>query len=410
MQSCFSGTSRRDLLKAFVAWTITVPASSPVPAASSFIEKKITPKPAFASYVPGTARRLSQVTGDVDPTDLPHCNRTSTWGVTGTDMGCPVEFKGRLYLLFGDIPTTSPVDLDPICYTTDKSVTSGNLHLSCVTRTSGEFSAFRVDGKTLGTNETATGASSFNDKLYAFVVRGNSRPCSTLVSTTNPEVSTDFTAQYDISGPEGKFWQIAPCVVRNADVPGLPCMQGEGLLMWGQSGRAVYLAWMPLLPGLHPPRGMRFYGKDGLWLADQSMAIPIFATNGTTQISVTWLAGPRKWICLYTRASIKQPDESIVARIGENPWTWSDEIVIFNPDREEAWGKYLHKPGGDSLDSLEPPRAASLPGYAYSPFLLSRYTTWNAAKHHIALTYLMATFVPYQVMLMQATLQLSEAA
>ena len=102
----------------------------------------------------------------------------------------------------------------------------------------------------------------------------------------------------------------------------------------------------------------------------------------------------------------RDPDESIVARIGENPWTWSEEIIIFNPDREMAWGKYMHKCGEDSLNTLDPPRAPTLPGYAYSPFLLNRYTGWNASTRHLTLTYLMATFVPYQVMLMQATLHL----
>ena len=263
-------------------------------------------------------------------------------------MGCPVEFKDRLYFLFGDVPTTNPIDLDPICYTTDRSISSGELTLSCINQTSGQFSPLTVDGKTLGTNETVTGAFIYNDRLYAFVVRGNSQPYSTLVSTADPAVSTNFTAHYEISSPEGRFWQVAPWVIQNARVPGLPAASGDGLLMWGQSGRSVYLAWMPLEQGVHPPKGIRFFGMNGSWVMDQSMAVPVFSTNGVTQLSVTWLAGPRKWICLYTRASVQVPHESIVARVGENPWTWSDEIILFNPDRESAWGKYMHKPGEDS--------------------------------------------------------------
>ena len=96
-----------------------------------------------------------------------------------------------------------------------------------------------------------------------------------------------------------------------------------------------------------------------------------------------------------------------MARVGVNPWTWSDELVLFNPNLEEGWGSYMHKRGEDTLKALSLPRNPSLPGYAYAPFLLERFTIWNASTRHLLLTYLMATFVPYQVMLIQATLQLS---
>ena len=411
IKSCPPGATRRSLLKGGIAWTIEANIPATGVAGSLFVHDQKMSAKVRASYVPGSARRLSQVTGDTDSTDLPHANDTSRWGVSGTDMGCPVEFKGRLYLLFGDVPTTTPVDLDPICYTTERSMASGNLRIACILKDSGQFSPLTVDGRTLGTNETATGAFSYNDRLYAFVVRGNSKPYSTLVSTADPAVSTAFTAHYDISDPHGRFWQIAPWVVQNSRVPGLPSASGDGLLMWGQSGRAIYLAWMPLVPGEEPPSktGLRYYSSTGSWTADQSMAGPVVETAGVTQLSVTWLAGPRKWICLYTRASIAVPEESIVARIGENPWTWSDEIIIFNPDREKAWGRYMHKRGQDSLNTLYPPRDAKLPGYAYSPFLLNRYTTWNSRTQRLVLTYLMATFVPYQVMLMQSTLQMDSS-
>ncbi len=410
MEARFTKATRRDLLKAAAAWMKAATAwalAGRTPLAILAESPRRPPRSlTTAEYVSGTARRLSQVTGDADPAGLPHRNDTSSWGLTGTDMGCPVEFKDRLYFLFGDVPTTSPVDLDPICYTTERSIQSGGFDLVCITQPSGQFRPLTVDGYTLGTNETATGAFTYNDILYAFVVRGNSKPYSTFVSTADPQVSTDFTAHYDISDVHGRFWQIAPWVIHNATVPGLPSVSGEGLLMWGQSGRSVYLAWMPLVRGVHPPTGIRFYGSGGQWIKDQLGAVPVFATAGITQLSVTWLAGPRKWICLYTRASIAAPNESIVARVGENPWTWSEEIIIFNPDREMAWGKYMHKRGEDSLNTLAPPRKAALPGYAYSPFLLNRYTTWHASTHQLELVYLMATFVPYQVMLMQATLQL----
>ena len=400
--NCFAGGSRRTLLKTGLP---LLAAASVRGVAAAFPQQ--TPTAPSATYVPGTAKRLSQLTGDADPAGLPHPNHTARWGISGTDMGCPVEFRGKLFLLFGDVPTTVPVDLDPVCYTTDKRLQHDNLRIRCVTGSAGQFRPLTVDGRTMGTNETVTGAFAYGDRLYAFVVRGNSKPYSTLVSNADPLKNTDFASLCDISDVHGKFWQIAPCVIRNADWPGLPSAQGDGLLLWGQSGASVYLAWMPLPVQANPKARLRYYAANGVWTEDQTSAAPVFNTEGVTQISVTWLPEPGKWICLYTTASVPAPSGSIVVRVATTPWSWSEEIPIFDPSREDAWGKYMHRIGKDALDHVAPPRDPTLPGYAYSPFLLSRYTTWSAVSRQLRLTYLMATFVPYQVMLMQATLRLA---
>lgn len=406
-----SAIDRRDVIKIGAAWAAS--ACLPYPALASawsgklatFVSQQDGLRKPVATYIPSSAKRLCQLTGDYDPTGLPHLNDTLKWAISGTDMGCPVEFKDRLYFLFGDVPTTNPVDLDPVCYTLDGKISRDNIRLRCVTGTQGRFNPMTVDGSTMSTNETATGAFVHENRLYAFIVRGNSKPYSTLVSTGDPETSVNFTAHYDISDVHGKFWQIAPYVTRNAKWPGLPSHSGNGLLMWGQSGDSVYLAWVQLARGVPPLTAIRYYTADGTWSPDQAMAAPIFSTDNVTQISVAWLQGPRKWLFLYTKASVERPHESIVARLGADPWTWSDEITLFNPDRENAWGKYMHQPGHDELYKLSPPRSPLLHGYPYSPFLLNRYTTWDSSSRRIQVVYMMATFVPYQVMLMQATLQ-----
>jgi hypothetical protein len=164
---------------------------------------------------------------------------------------------------------------------------------------------------------------------------------------------------------------------------------------------------MPLTPGVNPPpaSGIRYYAGNGTWSANQADGVVIFSNLTISQISVTWLAGPQKWLFLYTNADTNLPHESIVARIGTTPWDWSDEIPLFNPDREGAWGKYMHMPGADNLYTLPPGASDSLTGYAYSPFCLNRYTSWNATTKVLTIYYLMATFVPYQVMLMTSQIQ-----
>ena len=41
-------------------------------------------------------------------------------------------------------------------------------------------------------------------------------------------------------------------MVRNEQVAGLPAQEGDGLVMIGQAGQGVHLAWMPLEPGRPP--------------------------------------------------------------------------------------------------------------------------------------------------------------
>ncbi len=376
--------------------------------------------PQAAVWVPQTTSRICQMTGNYDPAGLPHINNTDAWAVVGTDMGCPVEFNGNLYFFFGDVPLSSGDtninNADPICYTTATSMGANGVPLSCITQSNGVFQPYRLaspggPGGTgaIGGNQTPTGAFTYNGLLYVFCVwagpNNSGGPYGTLTSSSDP--SQEFNVCYNISDGSGYFWQIAPWVIQNSAWPGLPSSSGDGLLMWGVYFTTVYLAWMPLQPGVNPPTGIQFYTGNGTWSTTQSQAVPVCSTIGITQISVTYLTGPQKWLMMYTRASTSLPHESVVCRIGTNPWTWSDEIALFNPDREGAWGQYMHLPGSDTLYQ-DPPvldSSGNTPGYAYSPYLLNRYTAWNPTTKVATIYYLMATGIPYQVQLMTSQLQ-----
>ena len=112
---------------------------------------------------------------------------------------------------------------------------------------------------------------------------------------------------------------------------------------------------------------------------------------------------------LYTRASLAHPHESVVCRAAKTPWEWSEEITIFNPDREGAFTKYMHEPGEDDLNLLPPERPSADSGWAYAPFLLNRYTRWDAQCRKATIYYLMSTNSPYQVMLMCSQLHFADA-
>ena len=359
-------------------------------------------------YVPASTRRLCQLTGNKDS---PGFNDTGKWGIVGTDMGIPVEHKGRLYLFFGDVPAVAggshPHDADPIVYTTDADPEPDGFRVEPVLRggPGTSFRPFSVKGRGhLGTNETPTGGFAYNGRFYVFVITGNRRPVSYL--TSSPDPARDFDLHDQISGTDGKFWQIAPHVIENAKCPGLPAAAGDGLLLWGQSRSHVYLAWMPLQRKVHPPTGLRYYAGPGpAWSDDQQKAAPLFSTRGITQLSVGRIDGARRWVLLYTRASLRAPHEGVVCRSAATLWDWSGEVALFDPVRDGAFTEYMHQPGRDDLHLLPPRRPPSHPGWAYAPFLLDRYTRWDERRGIATLYYLMSTNSPYQVMLMRSGLR-----
>ena len=362
------------------------------------------------------------MTGGGDPEGLPHVNDTTQWGVAGTDLGVPVEHRGRLYIFFGDVPEFD--DADPIVYTTDPDPEPHGFRMIPI-RQGGPGTSFRpltVPGLTktgyLGTNETATGAFSYDGRLYVFVITGNDEPVSSLVSSPDP--ARDFDLHFRVSDSNGKFWQISPRVVENADCPGLP--SDTGVLLWGQAGCGVYLAWMGLEPSRGPSEDLKYYAGPGTpWSGRESDAVALFSVPNITQLSVAWLPGAGRWLMLYSRAFPDSPRESVVCRAAKMPWDWSEEATIFDPEREGAFARYMHEPGRDGrLDSRRGGFGWALlqglverlvggqktgAGWAYAPFLLNRYTRWDPRERIATIYYLMSTSVPYQVMLMRSQIR-----
>jgi hypothetical protein len=87
-------------------------------------------------------------------------------------------------------------------------------------------------GETLN-SETPTGAFSFDGQIYVFVWIAGRPERSTgsyLVSKADPSKPGNYTEEFQFSNfhtAHKGFWQIAPCVVNNADIPGLPSQTGK---------------------------------------------------------------------------------------------------------------------------------------------------------------------------------------
>jgi hypothetical protein len=393
--------------------------------------------------------RIGQLTGTVDPGNLPIMNHAGSgeWqgaGVSGTDLGASTEHDGKLFIFFGDTvpgnPNGSPAwDTDLVAWTSDIALRPGGFTLHPV-KEGRFFDPFRVDSiGTLPNSLTPTGAFSYGSRVYVFglwvnpldPVPPNAKgppPTTFLASKFNPsQPGPYFSDSSNFS--KAKFWQVAPVVVKNADHPGLPESEGNGLLLFGGgAGNVVSLAWMRIDRERGPiVSSIRYFtgNPDQPWTQAESDAAAALSHESEakglmhlpphyTSVSATWLAEIKQWVLLYSRAykdaktpELNNPAGPVVARFGATPWSWGDEVQIFNTCRDRAYGNFMHWGGIDDIDKRVPPNIfGDQPGWAYGAFLMNRFTHWDGAARRLSLAYLISTSNPYQVQVMNTELSL----
>ncbi len=394
--------------------------------------------------------RITQLTGGYDPEGKPFLNNTVPWGVAGVDLGANTEHNGRLYFFFGDVVPTRrgswpPYDSDLIAYTQDSSAEPAGFRLTPVSR-GGAFYPFTVripggpsTGIQLLQNDTPTGAFSYGGKVYVFFAwheRSKAdRPFHSSVATS-PDPSRPEPFDW-IAHLSPKFSQVAPWVINNSQVAGLPSTNGDGLILFGQGATpdghgGVFLGWVPLQPGFGPELTRIHYFAQAAepahrWATNEANVTPLFKTRWPwSSLSVGRNAETGQWILLYQRtARPEAPEEAIVARIARTPQDFLDpteagEIPIFTPGRDGAYRMvdgdgtvlnrgYMHRERSqvaDGLDRLLPIIGGN--GFAYGAYLLNRYTRWDAATRTLTLYYLMSTGMPYQVQLMRSRIKFAD--
>jgi hypothetical protein len=400
-----------------------------------FAEAPVTP---HWTYVAESAFRLCQLTQDWDPTGRPHGQPTTPIGITGTDLGIPVEHRGRLYLFFGDSREApgNESDGDPIGWLTtvdpdDLEDAAPEIHW--ITNEEGQFRRLVVNGlPPLGNFEVPTGGFSYDGRLFIFVgivkAENPSRmTVSFLVSGDNPRnnfqrimpISSTIGGMTLVKQPDGSAtlesfpfgrWMlhISPTVVRNADWPGLPTSSGDGLLMFGSSiyrgdpagDRTaaeqflsnVYLAWAPLTPGANQaapipyPSEWKFVtgftsNREPIWGTLHAGDIPVPILPGEAggprllgEISATWYPLLRRWVLA---GSVQAPIN--VAQNPWGPWTKSDTICDpTRPDRDAG----NSKPNGRWTDT----------GVTYAPYLVQRWFKWDRSTRTATFYYTLSVF------------------
>jgi hypothetical protein len=428
------------------------------PTTSGLGAKALAPRVPKWGYVPNSAHRLCQLTQDTDPTGLPHPVATTPIGITGTDLGISVEHAGRMYLFFGDAREAPGIatNADPIAWLTmsdpDELETTAP-DLGWVLGGDGKFRRLTLlYGPELGNFDVPTGAFSYDGRIHVFVaMKASDDPPMTqsrLVVADDP--ADDFatvlyisstvggqTLTFDPDGTPhpmpfpGNRWMlhISPTVVRNADWPGLPSSNGDGLLMFGSSvyrGGAtsdltpteqtlgnVYLAWAPLVPGMVPPNApippasdwQFFIGLDTsdnpIWgtLAGGATPVPIlpsdsFGPRMLGEISVVWYPALRRWI--LAGGTLAAPIN--LAHLPWGPWTTSDVICdAGRPDRDAGNLKADgHWAGAGEI--------------TYAPYLIARWSKWDRSVRRTTAYFTLSVYdepndqVRYQPQLMRSTI------
>jgi hypothetical protein len=376
-------------------------------------------------YVPGSTQKICQLTGEYDRERQQFTgNRTeSRAGLVGTDLGASFEHNGRICFLFGDtVPTglnnrNRPIAGDSIAYTEDTDPEQC-LHLQFITASDGDYLSPRVPGISLAGFEVPTGGFSANGKAYVFFTTDHSNQVvmgRSILARLDDESQNRFTHLYDVSrlSSGGKFINVAPVIVNNAEIPGLPDNQGQGVLLWGSGvyrQSHSYLAYLPLST-VEDRRTLRYFAgmeADSLqpiWSAKESDAVPLFIQPCIGELSVTWNPFLRKWLMLYNCDAPR----GINFRVADQPWgPWSPANVLFDPWLDGGYCHFMHvnwdfRECDSVYDSAFGHSREREWGGEYGPYAISPYTRGDAT--HSTIYFVMSTWNPYNTVLMKSSLR-----
>jgi hypothetical protein len=390
--------------------------------------------PGVVEYVPGSARKVCQLTGDEDrdmdlrlPDGTPPMtsNRTrSRYGVWGADLGYPVEHGGGLYLLFGDteglqgdalspvVETEVPtVFLDSIAYTTDADP-DDCLALDFIADPGAPSPVYlppQVDPRSYPSGVTPVGhgggrvpASGFsaNGNFYVIFARFLSGPeqrsVLARISTGDLDAGRLDAFQYvheisrrDPADPstfgKGKFINISPVVVNASELPGLRLDAGKKALLLFGSGEYrnsnPYLAFVPLDMVEDRSAWRYLEGLDGgsvpVWGTDEAAAIPLFDLKRDPVTNADCIGELSVTRNAFLDAWLMLYNcwgipPGIRFQVAPEPWgPWSTTTqVLFEPRQDLGYRHFIHEPG---YDTAVDPWTLTAPLYPAGPSRQGEY-------------------------------------
>jgi hypothetical protein len=405
----------------------TPPSTAPavVPPVATATPAKKTPVPAtqppkfekVLSYVPGSSVKLEQLIGDLDKEKhQPTLSQTfSRFGLEGANMGSSFEHQGHAYFLFGDAVGRGGHAQDSIA-STDATDPGAGVRLDFLMDRR-KFLAIEPPGISMNVMEVPVAGISLGGQMYIVVSTNNSpdRPQnrSVLVKFTPP-------AQFDpirtISQlPGGRFVRMSMHVTPGA-IAGLP-PGGPFILIWGTGEFRKSDAYLSIVPvaQLESGKGTRYFaGLNAagapIWSEREADSRPIVENGALGDLSVSWCKDLGLWLMTYDRRS---PSFGIAFSYSRNPWgPWSEAQILFNGNRDGAFGKFIHNPQLKPDDGLAGPvfgvrnqaNPGALIGGAFMPYMVERWTKLQGSE--LSVYYTLSTVNPYVVVLMKSRLQI----
>jgi hypothetical protein len=376
----------------------------------------------IGTYVPGSAEKICQLTGDIDREfQKPTLNQTETNdGIVGTDLGFSFEHHGKLYFLFGD--TTERTGLnrtlneDVISYAKSSDLNvDGCIRLNVIKDPSdGGFHPPKLPGISNATFEVPAGGVSANDKMYVYFTNGTSD--TKLMHRSYLGVSEDdgytFTKKYLFSNLD--FINVTPVKVASATYPELPTKTSSSILLFGSGWYRKSNPYLSVVDesAIDQKSSIRYFSgidratQKPKWSQVETDSAPLFEHPCLGEFSVVFDEHLHKWIMLYNCDIAK--DRGINMRLADKPWgPWSASQVIYNPVREGSYGKFMHQSYTDlkdKVDDLSDLGQEDQWGGEYGPYLIpSRFTTDGDEE---TLVYTLSIHNPYQVILMKSKVKL----
>jgi hypothetical protein len=365
--------------------------STAMPSPVALGQRKLT-------YVTGSTRRVSQLTGDFDRMiGQPTLNQTDKrFGVFATDLGSSFEHNGKLFFLFGDT-WGKPGLLDAVSWSQSRD--PAKIALDFHRAPDGKWLPPEVPGIRLREFEIPSGGVSIGGQMYV-VFTTDWTPDKYLMGRSVLGVSSDdgksFKVLYDLS--RSKFINVS---MRES---------GGWLYIFGSGAyrrSSVYLARIKpnkisQLSQMQYCSGVDVKQKPQ-WSAREQDAMPLFRHDVVGEFSVAYCKPIRRYVMLYNSSTPR----GIVMRWAATPWgPWSAGQIIFDPWLDKGYGYFMHIPTSFKSERSDKVNDAGREGEwggEYGPYIMARFTTGNAKGCRIF--YTMSTWNPYQVVVMQTDLK-----